>query len=212
MALRLNKDVPALLKALKRSYPAANCALTHDSPFQLIVATILSAQCTDQRVNMVTPALFRAYPTPAAMAAARPSDLETIIRSTGFFRSKARSIRGTAKIIRDEHGGRVPDRMEELLALPGVARKTANVVLGTAYGKAEGVVVDTHVRRLSQRLGLSRSDQPEKIERDLMAVVPRKDWIWLSHALIQHGRAVCKARAPQCHACPVRAVCANRVY
>jgi endonuclease-3 len=208
---RKNKDVPRLLAALKKTYPAPVCALNHQSAFQLLVATILSAQCTDERVNMVTPALFKRYPTPRALADSAPLEVEALIRSTGFYRNKAKSIRGMAKMLVEQHGGDVPKEMEPLLELPGVARKTANVVLGTAFGKAEGVVVDTHVTRLSNRLGLTKELAPEKIEKDLMVHVPRADWIWFSHALITHGRRVCKARAPECPVCPVRRECANPV-
>lgn len=206
---RLNKNVPALLKALKKTYPEPQCALTHESPLELTVATILSAQCTDERVNKVTPALFKRYKTAADYAASSPTELESLIRSTGFYRNKAKSIRGMASLVEKNFAGEIPQTMNELLTLPGVARKTANVVLGTAYGKAEGVVVDTHVMRLSQRLGLTRETTPEKIEKDLMKQVPQTDWIWLSHAIITHGRRVCKARNPMCPECPVLKQCAN---
>jgi len=208
---RKNKNVPLLLKGLKQCYPAPVCALTHDSPLQLLVATILSAQCTDERVNKVTPALFQRYRSAAAFAESDPVELETLIRSTGFYRNKAKSIRGMAKMLVERHEGRVPQTMDELLELPGVARKTANAVLGTAFGKTEGVVVDTHVTRLSERLGLSRENTPEKIEKDLMKILPKEDWTWFSHALITHGRRVCKARSPECSQCPIRRQCANPV-
>jgi len=200
-------DVSALLAALRRAYPEAACALTHEDPFQLLVATILSAQCTDARVNMVTPALFGAYPDAMAMSRASQEALEEIIRSTGFYRNKAKSLRGASERIVAAFGGSVPRTMEELLTLPGVARKTANVVLGTGYGVAAGVVVDTHVERLSRRLGLSRGKNPEAIEQDLMRVVPRGSWIDLSHLLIFHGRQVCQARKPACDRCPLRSLC-----
>ncbi len=190
-----------VLARLKDAYPGATCALIHQNPFQLLVATILSAQCTDERVNMTTPALFRRFPTPEAMAAADPGELEELIRSTGFYRNKAKSILGASARLAGEYGGRVPETMEELLTLPGVARKTANVVLGTAFGRNEGVVVDTHVQRLSQRMGLTREQDPQKIERDLMALFPREEWTDLSHRLIMHGRLICNARTPRCSQC-----------
>ena len=206
---RKNKNISSLLKNLKAAYPAPQCALTHDNPLQLVVATILSAQCTDERVNMVTPALFKKYKTAADFAKASPPQLESMVRSTGFYRNKSKSIMGMAKMLVQKYGGEVPQTMEELLELPGVARKTANVVLGVAFGKAEGVVVDTHVSRLSNRLGLSLETTPEKIEKDLMKAVPKENWIWISHALIMHGRRVCKARNPDCPNCPVLKDCAN---
>jgi endonuclease III len=184
--------------------------LNFNSALELIVATILSAQCTDKRVNMVTPALFKRYPTARDYAAASTPELEGLIRSTGFFRSKARSIQEMARALVTEHGGQVPAEMEALLRLRGVARKTANVVLGTAFGKAEGVVVDTHVRRVSYRLGLTDQTDPEKIERDLIAIVPRKDWIFFGHAMIWHGRRICKAPAPDCPNCLLNAFCPRR--
>ncbi len=209
---RPNKNIPALLKALKKTYPEASCALRHENELELLMATILSAQCTDKRVNMVTEGLFKKYRTAADFSKAPLPELQTAIKSTGFYRSKAKSLKGAGRMIADKFGGRVPDRMEDLIQLPGVARKTANVVLGTAYGKAEGVVVDTHVMRLSERLGLSLEKTPEKIEQDLMKKVPREDWIWLAHALITHGRQVCTARSPRCPACPLRRECANPVF
>jgi endonuclease III len=196
-----------IIRLLRRAYPDARCALNHSNPLELLVATILSAQCTDERVNIVTAELFRKYRTAEDYARADRAELERDIHSTGFFRNKAKSIQGAAQIIAEQHGGRVPETMDELLALPGVARKTANVVLGNAFGVASGVVVDTHVARLSQRLGLTAHAAPEKIERDLIALTPRKDWIDLPHLLIAHGRAVCKARRPQCASCVLEELC-----
>ena len=196
-----------IARALARTYPAAVCALEHESPYQLLVATILSAQCTDKRVNMVTPELFRRYPTPADLAASKQADLERLIQSTGFFRSKATSLRGMARAVTEQHGGRIPDTLPELVALPGVGRKTANVVLGTAFGIPSGVVVDTHVRRLTFRLGLTTNRNPEIIERDLMALLPPKEWIDFSHRLIHHGRQICTARNPKCLECPLLKLC-----
>ncbi|OVE76465.1 endonuclease III [bacterium F11] len=201
----------ALLKELKKHYRNANCELNHKNPLQLLVATILSAQCTDQRVNLVTPSLFQKFKSAKNFADVPQASLEEEIRSTGFYRNKAKSIRGMAKALIEKYGGAVPKKMEELLSLPGVARKTANVVLGTAFGIAEGIVVDTHVIRLSQRLGLSQQKDPKKIEQDLMKIIPKEDWIWISHALIQHGRQVCKAQNPDCLHCPVRKKCAHPV-
>jgi len=186
---------------LHREYPDAKCALDHENPFQLLCATILSAQCTDVRVNMVTPKLFARFPDAAAMAAGSPAEIEDIIRSTGFYHNKTKSLLGASTRIRDTFAGRVPDTMEELLTLPGVARKTANVVLGNAFGKNEGVVVDTHVTRLSNRIAFTKHQDPVKIERDLMKSFPREDWALLSHLLILHGRAVCVARWPRCASC-----------
>ncbi|MCI0342025.1 MAG: endonuclease III [Planctomycetales bacterium] len=196
-----------ILRRLHATYPGANCALTHRSPLELLVATILSAQCTDTRVNIVTKGLFEKYRTARAYAAARPGVLEREIHSTGFFRNKAKSIRGAGARIAEVYAGDVPRTMDELLTLPGVARKTANVVLGTAFGIADGVVVDTHVSRLSQRLGLSREHDPEKIERDLQRLLPRGEWIYVAHALIWHGRMVCAAQRPACERCPLADVC-----
>jgi endonuclease III len=196
-----------ILAILRGEFPAAVTALRHDNPFQLLVATILSAQCTDERVNMVTPGLFAAYPGPAEFARADRSAIEGIIRSTGFFRNKAKSILACSAALLERHRGRVPDRIEELVTLPGVGRKTANVVLGQAFGIASGVVVDTHVQRLAGRLGLSTQSTPEKIEADLMEIVPPSDWIELSSVLILHGRKWCNARRPQCVGCPVRSLC-----
>ncbi len=188
-------------------YPDAHCALNHRNAFELLAATILSAQCTDVRVNLVTPALFKKYPDARAMAAADPAELEELIRSTGFYRNKAKSLLGMAKLIATKFGDKVPNTMEELLELPGVARKTANVVLGNAFNKNEGVVVDTHIQRLSQRMGLTRHDQPVKIEQDLMKLFPRESWTMLAHLLIFHGRQVCGARKPACESCTLADIC-----
>ena len=196
-----------IIARLKKEYPDATCALTHRSALELVVATILSAQCTDARVNMVTPHLFATYRTAADYAAADPRVLEKEIQSTGFFRNKTKSIIGMAQALVERHGGEVPQTMEELTALPGVGRKTANVILGTWFRKNEGVVVDTHVQRLTGLLRLSRQTDPVKIEQDLMAIVPRADWTWFSHTLIQHGRAVCIARRPACAACVLNRLC-----
>ena len=188
-------------------HPDAKCALVHSSPFELAVATILSARCTDARVNKVTPELFRRYPGPAEMAAARPEELEEAIRSTGFFRNKARSLLLMSAALVADHGGEVPRTMEELTALPGIGRKTANVILGNAFGIDLGVVVDTHVKRLSRRMGLTSASTPVRIERDLMEIFPRRHWTMLAHLLIWHGRRHCKARTPLCHQCPVSHLC-----
>jgi endonuclease-3 len=192
---------------LARTYPDAECALVHSSALELLVATILSAQCTDVRVNLVTKELFRKYRNARDYAEADPHDLELAIRSTGFFRNKAKSLRGAGAVLVEKYGGRVPSTMEELLELPGVARKTANVVLGTWFRKAVGVVVDTHVRRLSRRLGLTREDDPKKIEKDLMALLAESQWIGFSHRLIWHGRKVCSARKPKCDRCVLASCC-----
>ena len=199
--------VPEIIKVLRREFPESRTSLEFETPFQILVATILAAQCTDERVNKVTPGLFRKYPAAAAFASADREELENEIRSTGFFRNKAKSILGAAKKIVDGFGGRVPDTMAELLTLPGVARKTANIVLSGGYGKAEGIAVDTHVRRLAGRLGLSRESDPEKIERDLMRIVPREDWLDLNSMLVDHGRKTCRARKPDCAPCPIRHLC-----
>jgi endonuclease-3 len=196
-----------IIARLEREFPAARCALDHGSPLELLVATILSAQCTDARVNLVTPSLFATYRSAGAYAAADPRVLEREIQSTGFFRNKTKAIIGMAQALVERHGGRVPDTMEALVALPGVGRKTANVVLGNAFGKNEGVVVDTHVQRISGLLGLTRERTPEKIERDLMALVPRAKWTVFSHLLILHGRKTCIARRPRCEACRLSDVC-----
>ena len=194
-------------RRLRRAYPDAHCALDHRSPFELLAATILSAQCTDVRVNLVTPDLFRTYPTPSALAAARQGDVERIIQSTGFFRNKAKNLIAMARALVAEHDGQVPRTMAELHALPGVGRKTANVVLGNAFGLNEGVVVDTHVGRLSLLLGLTRATDPVKVEQDLMRQFPRDQWMMLSHLLISHGRAVCIARRPKCGECVLADIC-----
>lgn len=203
--------VARILRRLKKLYPQANCALIHENAWQLLVSTILSAQSTDETVNKVTPGLFAKYPTPKAMAEANAEDVEALIYTTGFFRQKTRSLIGAAKIVVDEFGGEVPGDMENLLRLPGVARKTANVVLGTWFGKNEGVVVDTHVGRLSDRLRIAwrhkDSKDAKRIELDLCEVVPRKDWTYLSHALIWHGRKVCMARKPNCPGCDLAGDC-----
>ena len=199
-----------VIAGLKKLYPQATCELDFKSPLQLLVATILSAQCTDVRVNKVTPGLFRKYPDAEALAAAPPAAVENEIRSTGFFRNKAANIRGAARKLVEDFGGKVPKTMEQLLELPGVARKTANVVLGTAYGIASGVVVDTHIRRLSYRLGLTDHEDPVKIEQDLMQILPKDEWIWFGHALIWHGRRVCVARAPNCPECVLNKICPKR--
>jgi endonuclease-3 len=196
-----------IIRLLKKAYPDAHCALNHANPLELLIATILSAQCTDKRVNIVTADLFRKYRTAQNYIDVAQTELENDIRTTGFFRNKAKSIQGACRIIVEKYKGRVPDMMDELLLLPGVARKTANVVLGTAFGITSGVVVDTHVGRISQLLGLTKEKQPEKIERDLMSLVPRKDWIIFSHLLISHGRAVCVARTPRCEDCVVEKLC-----
>jgi endonuclease-3 len=208
-ARRTRKSAPPLevLARLKAEYPEAHCALDHESPYQLIVATILSAQCTDARVNLVTPALFRRYPSVHELAAADPAELETMIRSTGFFRNKTKSLIGMARAVVADHGGVLPRTMDELKALPGVGRKTANVVLGNAFGLNEGITVDTHVTRLSRLLGLTKHTDAEKIERDLMKQIPRDDWTLVSHLLIEHGRQVCIARRPQHERCVLRDIC-----
>jgi endonuclease III len=199
--------VAAILDALRKTYPGVICALNHKNAWELTVATILSAQCTDVRVNLVTPELFNAFPTPKAMAAASLPELEELIRTTGFFRNKAKSIQGAARVVTEEFGGKVPQTMEEILTLPGVARKTGNVVLGSWYGIAVGVVVDTHVMRLSKRLELTKESAPEKVERDLMKIIPQDRWIAFSHELIHHGRQVCVARKPRCVDCTLERLC-----
>jgi endonuclease III len=199
--------VAEILKRLDKLYPDVTCALTHKDPWELLVATILSAQSTDVRVNMVTPELFNKYPTVQDVAKLEPQQLEADIRSTGFFRNKSKSVVGAARRVVNEYGGKVPDTMEDLLTLPGVARKTANVVLGTWFKKAEGLVVDTHVHRISRRLELTKNDDPKKIEQDLMAVVPREKWILFSHQVIWHGRKLCLARSPKCVDCLLENIC-----
>src|SRR5579863_2029776 len=201
------KRIAEILNRLDVTYPGATCALQHRSGWELLVATILSAQCTDVRVNTVTPELFRKYPTPQAFAALKPEQLEPEIRSTGFFRNKSKSLVGAAKKVAEEYAGQVPDDMEKLLSLPGVARKTANVVLGTWFGKAEGVVVDTHVTRISRRLELTKNSDAPKIEQDLMKLIPREKWILFSHQTIWHGRKLCMARGPKCVECPLENLC-----
>jgi endonuclease-3 len=199
--------IAAILKGLDEAYPEAVCALTHRSPWELLVATILSAQCTDVRVNMVTPELFRRFPTPAAMAKATLPQLEALIRTTGFFHNKAKSIQGAARKVVAEFGGQVPQTLAELITIPGAARKTANVVLGVAYGKAEGVVVDTHVFRIARRLGMAKGETPPKVEQELMRILPESRWIGFSHQLIHHGRQVCDARKPKCDRCNLEQIC-----
>ena len=196
-----------ILTLLKTMYPDAHCALNHRSAWELLVATILSAQCTDVRVNMVTPALFKRFPDAPSFATAELADIEHLIKSTGFFRAKAKAIQHTARQLVALHGGQVPESMEELTALRGVGRKTANVVLGNAFGKQVGIVVDTHVGRLSRRLGLSRHEDPEKVENDLMRLIPQDHWTLFSHLLISHGRAICAARKPECDKCRLSALC-----
>lgn len=199
--------VKRIIKILKEEYKEAKTALNYRTPFELLVATILAAQCTDERVNKVTPGLFAKYPTVEHFARAEQKELEKDIRSTGFFRNKARNIIALARKLVEEYNGQVPDSMEELIKLPGVARKTANIVLSSAFRKAEGIAVDTHVRRLAERLGLSRERQPEKIERDLMAIVPREDWLDFNFLLVDHGRKICQARKPRCQGCRLKELC-----
>lgn len=194
-------------RRLSATYPDAHCALDHEDPYQLLVATILSAQCTDKRVNMVTPDLFRHYPSANALADAKPEELEGEIKSTGFFRNKTKSLLGMANAVVERHGGEIPDTMEELTKLPGVGRKTANVILGNAFNKNLGIVVDTHVTRLSNRLGLTRETDAVKIEEDLMPLFPAEQWTMISHLLIEHGRQICIARAPACEVCPLNDIC-----
>ncbi|HEY4306271.1 MAG TPA: endonuclease III [Gemmatimonadaceae bacterium] len=196
-----------IYRRLIEHYPNAHCALDFKSPFQLLIATILSAQCTDKRVNMVTPALFKKYKTPKAMSEANPEELEELIKSTGFFRNKTKSLLGMSTTVAEEHGGKIPEEMDDLVKLPGVGRKTANVVLGNAFGKNEGVVVDTHVGRVSGRLGLTKNTDPVKVEQDLMKLFPREDWTLLSHLFIEHGRQICDARRPNCEECFLNDIC-----
>jgi endonuclease III len=202
--------VAAILEILAKTYPGVVCALNHRNAWELTVATILSAQCTDVRVNLVSPALFKAFPTPKAMASASLPELEELIRTTGFFRNKAKSIKGAAQVVTEKFGGKVPQTMEEILTLPGVARKTGNVVLGSWYGIAVGVVVDTHVMRLSRRLELTEETTPEKVERDLMKIIPQDRWIAFSHELIHHGRRICIARKPKCVDCTLERLCNSK--
>jgi endonuclease-3 len=202
--------IAAILKGLDEAYPDVQCALTHRSPWELLVATILSAQCTDVRVNLVTPELFRRFPSPAAMTKASLPELEELVRTTGFFRNKAKSIQGAARKIVDEFGGKVPETLAELITVPGAARKTANVVLGVSFGTAEGVVVDTHVFRIAHRLGLAKGDTAQKVERELMKVIPQERWIDFSHELIHHGRQVCVARKPKCDRCNLETLCHSK--
>ncbi len=199
--------VGEIVERLRAAYPAATCSLRFETPLQLLVATILSAQCTDERVNAVTPALFAAYPTAESFAAAPPEELEAAIKPTGFYRNKARHIQGACRLLAERHGGEVPRTMDELIALPGVARKTANVVMGNAHGIVEGVVVDTHVGRVSRRLALTESQDPVRVEADLMAALPPAEWLDFSHRVIAHGRAVCKAPRPVCPACTLNDIC-----
>jgi endonuclease-3 len=199
--------IASILKALDEAYPAVECALTHRSPWELLVATILSAQCTDVRVNMVTPELFRRFPTPAAMSKTTLPELEALIRTTGFFHNKAKSIQGAARKVVSEFSGEVPQTLAELITIPGAARKTANVVLGVSFSKAEGVVVDTHVFRIARRLGLAKGDTPQKVEQELMRILPEDRWIAFSHQLIHHGRQVCDARKPKCDRCNLEQLC-----
>ena len=196
-----------VIRRLWKVYPEAECALHYRTPLELLVATILSAQCTDVRVNLVTPTLFRSYPNAAAYADAPRADLEAAIQSTGFFRSKAKNIQGCCQLLVEKHAGVVPQRLEDLVQLPGVGRKTANVVLGTAFGQAAGVVVDTHVTRISRRLGLTEQSDAVKIEADLMKILPRKEWIGFSHRVIHHGRRICIARKPKCGECTLADIC-----
>ena len=201
------KRVAAILAKLDEAYPNATCELNHENAFQLLISTILSAQCTDVRVNQVAETLYKKYPDPKAFAYAAPSELEQEIRPTGFFRNKTKSVMGASKAILEKFGGEVPRTMEEILTLPGVARKTANVVLGTAYGIPSGIVVDTHVQRIANRLDLTRNEEPKKIEQDLMQVIPKEKWIQFSHQIIWHGRRVCQARKPKCIECNMESLC-----
>jgi endonuclease-3 len=203
----LKAQAARVVRRLKADYPGATCALENETPFELLVATILSAQCTDERVNMVTPELFRRWPSAKEMAVAPIKDLEKVIQSTGFFRNKAKNIKAASQGLVEQHGGEVPRDMEPLVALPGVGRKTANVVLGTAYGLATGIVVDTHVTRLSRRLGLTLRTDPVKIEQDLMEIVPKNEWVDFAHRLIHHGRRICTARKPKCPECSMNKFC-----
>ena len=202
--------IAAILEGLDEAYPDAECALTHRSPWELLVATILSAQCTDVRVNLVTPELFRRFPTPQKMAQAPLEEIEGKIRTAGFYHNKAKSIQGAARKVVAEFGGEIPQTLAELITLPGVARKTANVVLGVSFGKAEGVVVDTHVFRIARRLELAKGDTPQKVEQELMRILPQSRWIGFSHQIIQHGRQVCEARKPKCGSCNLEQLCTSQ--
>jgi endonuclease-3 len=202
--------IAAILAALDEAYPAVECALVHNSPWQLLIATILSAQCTDVRVNMVTPALFKKFPTPQAMAKATLPQLEDLIRTTGFYHNKAKSLQGAARKLISDFNGQVPQTLAELITIPGAARKTANVVLGVCFGKAEGVVVDTHVFRIARRLSLAKSDTPQKVEQELIRILPQDRWISFSHQLIHHGRQVCDARKPKCDRCNLEQLCHSK--
>ena len=203
----MKKRVEKIIEILKKEYGKPKTALKFRNPFELIVATILSAQCTDERVNKITPHLFKKYPTVKSFAEADLKELEKDIRPTGFYKNKARNIKNLSKKLLDEFNGKVPDRMEDLIKLPGVARKTANIVLSSAFGKAEGIAVDTHVRRLSRRLGLSENDDPNKIEEDLMRIVPKKHWLYFNYLLVEHGRKICQARKPKCDSCKITPYC-----
>lgn len=202
--------IAAILRGLDEAYPDVECALVHKSPWELLIATILSAQCTDVRVNIVTPALFRRFPTPQAMAKATLPELEDLIRTTGFFRNKAKSIQGAARKVVADFGGQVPQTLAELITIPGAARKTANVVLGVCFKKAEGIVVDTHVFRIARRLALAKGDTPQKVEQELMRVLPEDRWISFSHQLIHHGRTICDARKPKCDRCNLEQECTSK--
>lgn len=201
------KRIGKIITILRREYPSSRTALQFETPLQILVATILAAQCTDERVNKITPGLFQKYPTAADFARANQTELEAAIRPTGFFRNKAKSIIGASQKIVADFGGEVPDRMEDLITLPGVARKTANIVLSSGFRKVEGIAVDVHVKRLSGRLGLSKEHDPEKIERDLMTLVPKKDWLDFNYVMVDHGRKVCQARKPRCPQCAIRNLC-----
>lgn len=205
--IELKERTRKIIRLLKIAYPDAKCTLNHTNAFELLIATILSAQCTDERVNIVTADLFRKYRRPGDYLKVSQAELQDDVRTTGFFRNKAKAIQGTARILDEEYGGRVPDTIEELLELPGVARKTANVVLGNAFGIASGVVVDTHVFRVSRRLGLTKQKQAEKVEKDLIEIVPKAGWVMFSHLLIAHGRKICKARNPLCEECVIERLC-----
>jgi endonuclease III len=205
--LELKAQAAKVLRRLKADYPDATCALGHETAFELLISTILSAQCTDERVNMVTPELFRRWPTPADLARAPIEQIEKVIQSTGFFRNKAKNIKGCSQVLAEKYDGEVPREIEQLIELPGVGRKTANVVLGTVHGLATGVVVDTHVARLSNRLGLTKHTDAIKIEQDLMALVPKREWVDFAHRMIEHGRQICNARKPKCDACSMNAFC-----